>query len=180
MGIWEEEYSPIAGMVSLEFIYAIANNWSKQALLGGLPASVFVFYKQVCATLVTFPIAYFLRDKSSNARMERRTFMLLLITTFIGGPLFQNLNAEGLYLASASVASAMYNLVPPVTFLMAAILGLLGAVGAIIGLYAVLWGKAEEMKKKIELEPRNSPPSITREDDTSCGINLEEPLFTDA
>ena len=64
MGIWEEQYSLIAAMVSLQFIYAIENNWSKQALLGGLPASVFVFYKQVCATLVTFPIAYFLR--SSN------------------------------------------------------------------------------------------------------------------
>ncbi|KAJ8438807.1 hypothetical protein Cgig2_023841 [Carnegiea gigantea] len=123
MGIWEEQYSLIAAMVSLQFMYAIENNWSKQALLGGLPASVFVFYKQVCATLVTFPIAYFLRDKSSNARMELRTFMLLLITTFIGGPLFQNLNAEGLYLASASVTSAMFNLVPPVTFLLAAILG---------------------------------------------------------
>ena len=62
MGTREEEYLPVMAMVLLEFIYAVVNIWNRQALLGGLPASVFVFYKQVCATLVTSPVAYFSRS----------------------------------------------------------------------------------------------------------------------
>ncbi|KAJ8438803.1 hypothetical protein Cgig2_023837 [Carnegiea gigantea] len=52
---------------------------------------------------------------------------------------------------------------------------LLGAVGVAIGLYVFLWGKAQEMKEKKEVEP----PITATSDNTSCIVDLEQPLLTD-
>uniref|UniRef100_A0A7C9F7U9 WAT1-related protein n=1 Tax=Opuntia streptacantha TaxID=393608 RepID=A0A7C9F7U9_OPUST len=124
MGAWEEYYLPVIGMVSLEFIYATMVIMNRVALVKGLSPRIFVFYRQACATLFTSPIAYLSRKETSNAGMDFRLFLLIFVTSFVGVALFQNLYNEGLYLASSSVTSAMFNLVPAVTFLMAAVLGL--------------------------------------------------------
>ncbi|KAJ8438802.1 hypothetical protein Cgig2_023836 [Carnegiea gigantea] len=110
-------------MVSLEFVYAMMTLLNKQALSQGLSSRILVFYRQSCATLVTFPIAYLSRKESNNARMDFRLFLMIFFSSFIGVTLFENLYIEGLHLASSSVTSAMFNLVPGLTFLMATILG---------------------------------------------------------
>ncbi|KAJ8438804.1 hypothetical protein Cgig2_023838 [Carnegiea gigantea] len=124
MGVWEDCYLPVIGMVSLEFIYATMILMNRVALVKGLSPRIFVFYRQACATLFTSPIACLSREETNDARMDFRLFLLIFITSFVGIALFQNLYIEGLYLASSSVTSAMFNLVPAVTFLMAATLGL--------------------------------------------------------
>uniref|UniRef100_A0A7C9AVK2 WAT1-related protein n=1 Tax=Opuntia streptacantha TaxID=393608 RepID=A0A7C9AVK2_OPUST len=123
MGVWEEQL-PVLGMVSLEFVYAIMIVLNKQALSQGLSSRILIFYRQSCATLVTFPMAFLLRKESSNARMDVRLFLMIFMSSFIGVTLFENLYIEGLRLASSSVTSAMFNLVPALTFLLATILGL--------------------------------------------------------
>ncbi|KAK9697480.1 hypothetical protein RND81_08G040400 [Saponaria officinalis] len=56
--------------------------------------------------------------------MGFKAFVWIFITAFIGVVLNQTMYFEGLYLASSSIASATSNLIPAVTFLIAAILGL--------------------------------------------------------
>ncbi|KAH7545677.1 hypothetical protein FEM48_Zijuj01G0119000 [Ziziphus jujuba var. spinosa] len=95
------DYKPAMAMFGLQFAYAGVALSTRAALLEGMNARVFVVYRQAIATLVIAPVAYFSR-------------------VTIG----QNIYFEGLYLASSSMASAMGNLVPAVTFIMASILGL--------------------------------------------------------
>ncbi|KAK7855837.1 wat1-related protein [Quercus suber] len=82
-------YKPALAMIGLQFIYA------------GYEPRVLVVYRQVIATLIMAPIAWFRGRVTAN----------------------QNAYFEGLYLASSTAASAMANLIPAITFVMAAILG---------------------------------------------------------
>ncbi|KAF4395145.1 hypothetical protein G4B88_018015 [Cannabis sativa] len=74
---------------------------TRAALLQGMSPSVFVVYRQALATLVIAPLAYF----TSVAIKE-------------------NIYFQGLLLSSSSMASAMANLVPAITFLIASIFGM--------------------------------------------------------
>lgn len=124
MGGWEEE-SPTMAMVSLQCVYATINLLTRVAFVKGTSPTVFVFYRLAVATLITSPIAYFKRNKSSaQPSIGIRSFLLMFVTAFIGLALCQNLYNEGLYMASSSIASAMNNLVPAITFFIAAILRL--------------------------------------------------------
>jgi len=64
---------------------------------------------------------------------------------------------------------------------------LIGGIGVIIGLYIVLWGKAEDVVDvKEKINPKsvaNGTEEVTFSNNESCGeanckINLEEPLLT--
>lgn len=60
---------------------------------------------------------------------------------------------------------------------------MVGAIGVILGLYAVLWGKAkdhfdeEELKLKLQRDDQAQAVKILRDD--SCKVDLEEPLLCD-
>ncbi|XWS73165.1 hypothetical protein CRYUN_Cryun02cG0102300 [Craigia yunnanensis] len=56
--------------------------------------------------------------------MGLRSFSLIFLASLIGVTINQNIYYEGLYLATSSMASAMGNLVPAITFVMASIVGL--------------------------------------------------------
>ncbi|XP_058745207.1 WAT1-related protein At4g30420-like [Vicia villosa] len=95
-------YLPIIAMLLLQFIFAGMTLGTRMALLEGMSPRVFVVYRSAFATIVLAPLAYL----SSS------------IT------LFQNLYFEGLYLSSSSVASAISNLLPAITFVIAAFVGM--------------------------------------------------------
>ncbi|KAA8522806.1 hypothetical protein F0562_009229 [Nyssa sinensis] len=96
-----DDYKPAMAMFGLQFTYAGAGLSTRAALLQGMSPRVFVVYRQAVATLVIAPIAY-----------------------FTSVTINQNIYFEGLYLASSSMGSAMGNLVPAVTFVLASIIGL--------------------------------------------------------
>lgn len=52
---------------------------------------------------------------------------------------------------------------------------LIGGLGVIIGLYAVLWGKAKDEKENVRVETITSYNQVS---DCSRSINLEEPLLS--
>jgi len=52
---------------------------------------------------------------------------------------------------------------------------LIGAIGVIIGLYIVLWGKAEEV---VDVKEKIVPKSMVKETE-EVKIDLEEPLLPD-
>jgi len=61
---------------------------------------------------------------------------------------------------------------------------LIGAIGVIIGLYIVLWGKAEDVANvKEKIDPKstvNETEEVRFLTNESCGkIDLEEPLLPD-
>lgn len=118
-------YKPALGMIGLQFTYAGVALFTRAALLQGLSPRVFVVYRQGIATLVIVPIAYFSRRRNPDggACLGLKTFGWISLASLIGVTANQNAYFEGLYLASSTVASSMTNLIPAVTFVMAAILG---------------------------------------------------------
>ncbi|KAJ8441907.1 hypothetical protein Cgig2_014376 [Carnegiea gigantea] len=121
---WVDRYLPAAGMVSMQFVYATLALMNRAALLKGMSPWVFIFYRQTIATLVISPFAYFIRGALMWSKMGMKSFLLILVTAFIGVVLNQAAYFEGLYMASSSIASAASNLTPAVTFLIAAFMGL--------------------------------------------------------
>ncbi|KAJ0031613.1 hypothetical protein Pint_14281 [Pistacia integerrima] len=117
------DQKPAMAMFALQFTYAVVALSTRAALLQGMSPRVFTVYRQAIATLVIAPIAYFSRGKSSCS-MGLKSFSLIFLTSLIGVTINQNIYFEGLYLASSSMASAMGNLVPAITFVMASIVGL--------------------------------------------------------
>ncbi|CAA6670276.1 unnamed protein product [Spirodela intermedia] len=97
-----EKHTPTLAMAALQFIYAGVNLLGKAALSQGMSPLVYLSYRQGIATLSLAPVAYLSQGITLN----------------------QGLYFFGLRLGSASMATALSNLVPAVTFLMAAPLGL--------------------------------------------------------
>ncbi|KNA17615.1 hypothetical protein SOVF_077790 [Spinacia oleracea] len=126
MGTSWEQRLPAIAMVSMQVLYAAMALLNRAALVKGMSPRVFIFYRQTIATLVISPIAYFTRRRSNTTTpsIGFKSFVLIFITAFIGVTLNQNMYFEGLYLASSSIASATYNLIPAVTFMTAAAFGL--------------------------------------------------------
>ncbi|KAJ7979544.1 WAT1-related protein [Quillaja saponaria] len=115
-------YKPAIAIFGFQFIYAGVALTTRAALLQGMNPRVFVVYRQATATLAIGPVAYFSRRKSTNTcSLGLRSFSLIFLASLIGITVNQNIYFEGLYLASSSIASAMTNLVPGITFIIAAI-----------------------------------------------------------
>ncbi|TYH14988.1 hypothetical protein ES288_A05G008400v1 [Gossypium darwinii] len=122
MGGWEDYKYPIA-MVVLQLGYAGVALVTKAAMLQGMSPPVLVVYRQAVATLAVAPVAYLSRRKSGGPSLGLRSFSLIFLAALIGITTNQNIYYEGLYLATSSTATAMANLVPAITFVMASVVG---------------------------------------------------------
>lgn len=118
------DYKPAVAMIGLQCIYTGLALFTRAALLQGMSPRVFVVYRQAVATLIMAPIAYFTRRNPYRTKLGLRSFSLIFVTALIGVTANQNAYFEGLYLSSSSITTAMTNLIPAVTFVMAAIVGL--------------------------------------------------------
>ncbi|PWA51012.1 nodulin MtN21 /EamA-like transporter family protein [Artemisia annua] len=117
-----EYYKPIIVMVVLQFTYGAVSISSRASLLEGMNPRVFVVYRQAIGFLIISPIAYFSRSKL-KCSIGWKSFSLIFLAALIGLTTSQMIFLEGLYLASSSAASAMFNLVPAITFVVASIVG---------------------------------------------------------
>ncbi|KAJ0701129.1 putative EamA domain-containing protein [Helianthus annuus] len=118
-----EFYKPIIVMIVMQFTYGAVSIITRASLLEGMNPRVFVFYRQAFATLVIAPVAYFSRSKITSCRIGWKSFWLIFLASLIGITTSQMIFLEGLYLASASAGSAIFNLVPAITFVVASIVG---------------------------------------------------------
>ncbi|XP_045790821.1 WAT1-related protein At4g30420-like isoform X2 [Trifolium pratense] len=123
-GLNMEYYLPIMVMVLIQTIYAGLTLGIRIALLEGMSPMVFVVYRYAFATIVLAPIAYISGRNSGSYSLNLTSFSWIFITSLIGITLDQNLLAWGLYLVSSSVTSVMCNVVPAVTFVIAAFVGM--------------------------------------------------------
>ncbi|WJX91541.1 hypothetical protein P8452_73303 [Trifolium repens] len=123
-GLNMEYYLPILVMVLIQTIYAGLTLGIRIVLLEGMSPMVFVVYRYAFATIVLTPIAYISGRNSGSYSLNLSSFSWIFITSLVGITLDQNLLAEGLYLVSSSVTSVMCNVVPAVTFVIAAFVGM--------------------------------------------------------
>ncbi|XP_058111550.1 WAT1-related protein At4g30420-like [Magnolia sinica] len=121
-----EGHKPTIAMVALQISYAAVNLTSRAALTHGMSPRVVVVYRQAIATIVMAPIAYFVERwrKPTATALGVKSLSLMFIISLIGVTANQNCYFMGMSLTSSSIASAMGNLLPAVTFVMAASLGL--------------------------------------------------------
>ncbi|KAK1317324.1 WAT1-related protein [Acorus calamus] len=120
-----EEYKPGLAMVVLQFLYAALSLYARAALLQSMSPRIFLVYRQTIATLVMAPTAYLSNRRSANkVSLKMRSFWMIFFATLIGVTINQHFYFQGLYLVSTSIASASGNLIPAITFLMAASIGL--------------------------------------------------------
>ncbi|CAL5375037.1 unnamed protein product [Camellia sinensis] len=118
------DYMPALAMFGLQVSYALVALSTTAALLQGMSPTIFVVYGQAIATLAIAPLAYFTRRTTSRPCLGLKSFSLIFLASLVGVTINQNIYFEGLYLASSSMGSAMGNLVPAITFVMATLIGL--------------------------------------------------------
>ncbi|CAN6196006.1 unnamed protein product [Urochloa humidicola] len=121
-----EEYKPLAAMVVTQCVYATLALWSKAVFTGGMSPLVFVVYRQAVATVVLVPVVLAANRKKMRGMMNLGIvgFSLVFAASLVGATVNQCLYYQGVNLGSSSMATAMTNLIPAITFVMAASVGL--------------------------------------------------------
>ncbi|KAH9302075.1 hypothetical protein KI387_013658, partial [Taxus chinensis] len=113
-------YKPHLAMIAIQFDYAGMYIITSAALTKGMNQFVFVVYRHLIATLVISPFAYFL-EREKRPPMTFPVFCRIFLLALCGITINQNVYFAGLHYTSPTFTSAMNNLVPVVTFMLAII-----------------------------------------------------------
>ncbi|KAJ0764337.1 putative EamA domain-containing protein [Helianthus annuus] len=137
---------PFMFMVFLQTSYAVKNLVVKSALNKGLNHYIFAVYRNAIAALFFGPLAFFL-ERKVRPKMTISIFLKIMLLGLLEPVLDQNLFIAGMKFTTATFATAMYNIVPAITFVMAWIFRLeivklksLHSQGKIIGTLVTIGG----------------------------------------
>ncbi|KAM0954038.1 putative EamA domain-containing protein [Dioscorea sansibarensis] len=111
---------PYIAMVSLQLGYSGMNIISKVSLNHGMSHYVLVVYRHAFATLSIAPFALFL-ERKGRPKMTFKIFLQIFVLALLGPVIDQNFYYAGLKYTSSSVACAISNMLPAMTFVMAVI-----------------------------------------------------------
>ncbi|GLT63360.1 hypothetical protein SLA2020_359310 [Shorea laevis] len=111
---------PYLGMVSLQFGYAGMYIIAMVAFKRGLSHYILSTYRHAVATIVVAPFAILL-EKKIRPKMTLPIFLRIVLLGFLDPVLDQNLYYLGMKYTSATFASAIVNMLPAITFIMAII-----------------------------------------------------------
>ncbi|MBA0615855.1 hypothetical protein Godav_015963 [Gossypium davidsonii] len=111
-------YKPFFAAVFLQVGYAGMDILSKTALNLGMSNYVLVVYRHAIATLVMAPFAALL-DRKVRPKMTMRIFIQIMVLGLLEPVIDQNLYFLGMKYTTATFATAMYNILPAITFVMA-------------------------------------------------------------
>ncbi|MBA0677092.1 hypothetical protein Goari_018514 [Gossypium aridum] len=109
-------------MVVIQVIFAGVNVLYKLAANDGMSLRIIVAYRFLFATAVMVPLA--LLVERERPKLTWTILLQAFLCALLGGTLSQNLYIESMALTSATFVSAMANLTPAITFIMAIIMGL--------------------------------------------------------
>ncbi|KAI3955350.1 hypothetical protein MKW98_018451 [Papaver atlanticum] len=109
---------PILAMILLQFVSAGNNILGKVALDTGMHPNVMVAYRQIFATVILAPFAFFFERKKLSKLTKHTAFQLFLCSLF-GGTLHQCFYFAGLKNSTPTIACALLNLSPAITFIIA-------------------------------------------------------------
>ncbi|KAL7184394.1 hypothetical protein ACSBR2_026534 [Camellia fascicularis] len=118
----EGDLLPLLVMVIVQVGYVGMNILSKLAMDSGMNAFVHVAYRQVFATIVIAPFAYFL--ERTRPRMTLPIFFQMFLCSIFGITMNQVLYLVGLHNSTPTIACALTNLLPALTFILAVPFGL--------------------------------------------------------
>ncbi|KAK7363196.1 hypothetical protein VNO77_05327 [Canavalia gladiata] len=104
-------------MVCVQITFAACNVLYKLSINDGMSTIVTSAYRLVFGAATTIPLALIFERK--RPQMTWRIFWLSFLSGLLVGTLFQNLFYGALTLASATLVSAIYNLIPSMTFILA-------------------------------------------------------------
>ncbi|CAN6807996.1 unnamed protein product [Brassica oleracea] len=113
-----ESAKPYFAMVCLQFGYAGMNLVSKAVLDRGMSHYVLVSYRNAFATAAIAPFA-FLSERKVRSKITSPIFMHIFVLALLGPVIDQNLYYIGLKLTSPTFSSAVSNIVPAITFILA-------------------------------------------------------------
>ncbi|XP_074561442.1 WAT1-related protein At1g09380 [Curcuma longa] len=113
-----ESCIPTLAMVTVQVGYAGMNVLSKLALDDGMSPFVITAYRQVVATLILFPIAFFL-ERETFRLITGKVIVQILFSSIFGATLNQVLYFVGLKLSTPTIACALTNTLPAITFIIA-------------------------------------------------------------
>ncbi|XP_057502050.1 WAT1-related protein At1g09380-like [Actinidia eriantha] len=105
-------------MVIVQVGYAGMNILSKLAMDSGMNPLVHVAYRQLFATIVIAPFAYFL-ERKTRPKMTLPIFFQIILSSIFGATLNQTLYFVGLQNSTPTIACALSNLLPAFTFILA-------------------------------------------------------------
>lgn len=119
-GIWNGVHGlkPVMLMVLVQIAYAAVNVLYKLAINDGMTVKVATAYRLAFGSAFTVPLAL-ISERNKRPKLTWRVLFMAFLCGLFGGSLFQNLFYEALALTSATFASAIYNLIPAITFIMA-------------------------------------------------------------
>ncbi|XP_061337172.1 WAT1-related protein At1g68170-like [Gastrolobium bilobum] len=119
-GIWNVVHGlkPIMLMVLVQIAYTAVNVLYKLAINDGMSVKVATAYRLAFGSAFTVPLAL-ITERKKRPKLTWRVLFMAFFCGLFGGSLFQNLFYEALALTSATFVSAIYNLVPAITFILA-------------------------------------------------------------
>ncbi|KAF0916920.1 hypothetical protein E2562_015094 [Oryza meyeriana var. granulata] len=115
------ESLPTLAMVMVQLGFAGMNVVSKLALDTGMSPYVLIAYRNIIAAVFLAPFAYYFERKSGMV-ITKKVLVQIFFSSIFGATLNQVLYFVGLKYSSPTVASALNNTLPAVTFLLAALL----------------------------------------------------------
>ncbi|XP_054820239.1 WAT1-related protein At3g18200-like [Prosopis cineraria] len=118
-----EKVKLIVVLLALQFCLAGFHIVSRLALNIGVSKVVYPVYRNLLALLLLSPLAYFL-EKSQRPPLTLSLLAQFFLLALLGITANQGFYLLGLYYASPTLASAMQNSVPAITFVMASALRL--------------------------------------------------------
>uniref|UniRef100_A0A7N0T2G2 WAT1-related protein n=1 Tax=Kalanchoe fedtschenkoi TaxID=63787 RepID=A0A7N0T2G2_KALFE len=121
---WSGEVLPLVAMITVEFTNVGLNTIFKAASLKGMSYHVFIVYSYAVATLVLLPLA--LLSTRNKKKLPAFTFPLFCRILGLGvvGVAAQVLAFAGIDYSSPTLASAIGNLTPAFTFILAVFIGM--------------------------------------------------------
>lgn len=114
---------PYLGVILLQFGYAGMPIIAKSAINQGMNIYTYTVYRNAIAALIFAPFAVFL-ERKVRPGMTASVFWKILLLGLLEPVLDQNLYYTGMKYTSATFTSAMCNILPAITFIMAWILRL--------------------------------------------------------
>ncbi|XP_068636164.1 WAT1-related protein At5g64700-like [Aristolochia californica] len=108
-------------MILVQVAYGGSNILCKIALLKGMSVFVFILYRHLIAMFILGPLAYILERKHSGA-LSFSVLVKIFLLAALGVTVHQSLYYAGLDFTSATVATALSNVIPALTFILAILL----------------------------------------------------------
>ncbi|GLT38548.1 hypothetical protein SLA2020_127910 [Shorea laevis] len=114
------DFMPCLAMVLVQVGYAGMNITSKLAMESGMKPLVLVAYRQIFSAIAIAPFAFFL-ERKTRPRITMPILFQLFLCSITGATANQVFYFLGLKYSSATIACALNNVLPAVTFVLAAL-----------------------------------------------------------